>query len=84
MMADMDRNATLRYISGATIQYANTVSKKQPEEKNLKIQRKWHERKSACTAAEIAPAEGITGQLNLGGHERGHYNDRNMRSVWKS
>ena len=39
MMADMDRNATLRYISGATIQYANTVSKKQPEEKNLKIER---------------------------------------------
>ena len=67
MMADTDRNAILRCISGATIQYASTVSEKQPEEKNLKIQREWNEPESACPAAEIAPAEGITGQLNFWG-----------------
>lgn len=56
----------MRCISGATIQYASTVSEKQREEKNLKIQRKWNEPESACTSAE-----GITGQLNFCGHERG-------------
>lgn len=34
-MADMDQNAILRCISGATIQYASTVSEKQPEDSLL-------------------------------------------------